>query len=421
MNRRTLMVGVLAAMFNFSYFYRTAPAVIAPYLVQDFSLGAERLGLLSSIFFYVFAAAQIPLGPALDFIGPRITLTFLGTVAAMGSLIFALAPSFDLCLFGRGLIGLGMSGMLMGGLTIIANWFPAKSFATLAGGFAAIGVTGALIAAYPLALLAGRFGWRNSFLFFCAVNLAATALVWVTVRDHPPGVASPSVGGIPPKEKFAIRRAFLEVLRTPSFWFISTVNFFMSGSFFAIQSLWAGPVLMDVFAMTPAEAGTVLSFIPIGYIVGCPLIAWFSDRMMIPRKRFTMAFLPFYLIPLLFFCAILSPRTPYLLWPAYLSLGLFAGGGILTIAHMKSLFPRGIVGTALSLQNLFAVAGGAILQHLMGVIIEGFPRVGQAYPLEAYRAAFLLPLVGVTASLVLYSRAKSPPVPQPEENQSINA
>ncbi len=422
MSRRTLMIIVLVAMFGFSYLYRTAPAVIAPYLTQEFSLGAERLGLLSSIFFYVFAAAQIPLGPALDSIGPRITITFLGTVGAVGSLTFALAPSFGLCLLGRGLTGLGMSGMLMGALTIVANWFPPRSFATLAGMVAALGTLGALVAGYPLALLAGSIGWRHSFLLFCAVNLALAVLVWVTVRDHPPAAdCPPSAGGIARQEKFAVLRAFQEVLRNPSFWLIVTVNFFVSGSFFAIQSLWAGPFLMDVFGMTPAGAGIVLSLIPIGYITGCPLIGWFSDRVMIPHKRLAMVLLPLYLIPLLLFSTWLSPRTPYLLWPAYFSLGLFAGGGILTIAHMKGLFPGRIVGTALSLQNLFAVAGGAILQHLMGVIIEGFPRVGGVYPPQAYRAAFLLPLVGVTVAIILYSRTKSLPAPKLANNQSINA
>ena len=71
MNRRTAVIGVMIALFFFSFFYRTSPAVISPYLAREFSLGAERLGLLSSIFFLVFAAAQVPLGPALDFIGPR--------------------------------------------------------------------------------------------------------------------------------------------------------------------------------------------------------------------------------------------------------------------------------------------------------------------------------------------------------------
>ncbi len=412
MSRRFLIILVLILMFNFSYFYRTAPAVLAPHLVREFSLGAERLGFLSSIFFYVFAAAQIPLGPALDFIGPRITITFLGAVGAIGALIFALAPSFDFCLIGRGLTGLGMSGMLMGGLTIIAYWFPARSFATMAARFAALGTLGALVAGYPLAVLAGGIGWRNSILFFCAVNLALTVLVWVTVRDHPPASdSSPAAAGISPKEKFAVCRAFQEVLSTPSFWFISIVNFFMSGSFFAIQSLWGGVFLMDVFGMTPSGAGTVISLIPIGYITGSPLIAWLSDRVTIPRKKFTMGFLPFYLIPLFLFCAVLSPGTPYLAWLVFYGLGLFAGGGILTIAHMKELFPGRILGTALSLQNLLAVSGGAVLQHLMGVIIEGFPRLGQAYPPEAYRAAFLLPLVGVILAIVLYSRTKSPLTP----------
>ena len=102
MGRRSTMMAALIAMYFFSYYYRISPAIMAPYLTQEFSLGAERLGLLASIFFYVFAFAQFPLGPALDSIGPRAVISVLSPIGAVGSLIFALAPSFLICLLLRG-------------------------------------------------------------------------------------------------------------------------------------------------------------------------------------------------------------------------------------------------------------------------------------------------------------------------------
>jgi sugar phosphate permease len=83
MSRRTAVLAVMISLFYFSFFYRTSPAVISPYLLRDFSLGAEKLGLLSSIFFIVFAVAQVPLGPALDFIGPRKVVSVLGMLGAL--------------------------------------------------------------------------------------------------------------------------------------------------------------------------------------------------------------------------------------------------------------------------------------------------------------------------------------------------
>ncbi len=405
MNRRTLMFFVLAGMFFFSYLYRTAPAVIAPYLSQEFSLGAERLGLLSSIFFYVFAAAQIPIGPALDSIGPRIVVTFLGMIGACGSLLFALGPSYNICLLGRGLTGLGMSGMLMGTLTVVANWYPPQSFATRAGLVVALGTLGALVGTFPLAVLVGHIGWRGSFVLFFAVNLILAIGVWATVRDHPP--SSPVTPGLS-KEKFKVAEAIRMVLGTPSFWPISILTFFTIGSFLAILGLWGGPFLMDVFGMTPVGAGSILSWIAMGYIMGSPLVGWVSDRWALPHKKVVLVLLSAYLIPLGLFSTYLSPSSATLVVPAYFFLGLFASGIIVLMTHLKELFPPQIVGTALTFNNFFAVGGAAVLQHLMGLLLERTPRIGKVYPLEAYQGAFLLLLGGMVISLLLYSRVKSP-------------
>lgn len=406
MSRRTAMIGVLIAMFFFSYFYRTSPAVIAPYLSREFSLGAERLGLLSSIFFTVFAAVQIPLGPALDFIGPRRVISLLGAVGALGSLIFALAPSYDICLLGRGLNGLGMSCMYMGTLTVAANWYPPRSFATVTGVVASLGNTGALSATLPLALLAGSMGWRGSFLLFAAINFVLAILVWIMVRDRP-STSTPHF--IPPSQKFTAGQAFRAVLGSSYFWVIAILSFFSGGSFLAIQGLWGGPFLMDVFGLTPVGAGSILSSIAIGYIIGCPLIGMISDRVVASRKKLASIVLSIYLLTLLLFCTILQPGRSFLLFPAYFSLGFFASGPILFLAQLKEIFPGQIVGTAFTCNNFFSIGGAGVLQYLMGWIIERHPPVEHVYPIGAYREAFFLILAGLAVSLVLYLRKAGPP------------
>ncbi len=407
MDRRTAVIGVMISLFFFSFIYRTSPAVISPYLAREFSLGAERLGLLSSVFFLVFAAAQVPLGPALDFIGPRKVVSVLACLGALGSLTFALAPTYGVAVLGRGLNGLGMACMYMGTLTLAANWYSPRSFATVAGVVSALGNTGALIATLPLALLAASLGWRGSFLLFAAFNLLLAVLAWAIVRDRPDSPASPVS---PPADSFSLSRAFRVVLGSFSFWSIALLNFFFAGSFLAVQGLWGGPFLMDVFGLTPVQAGPVLSGIAIGYIVGCPLTGMISDRLVSSRKKLTLAVLSLYLVPWVLLGNVLLPGREALLYPVYLAIGLFASGSVLFITHLKELFPARIVGTALSLSNLFAIGGAGILQYLMGGIIELHPPVGRAYPLEAYREAFLLPLAGMIVSLVLYLRTAEKPV-----------
>jgi predicted MFS family arabinose efflux permease len=403
MERRLPMVGVLIAMYFFSYYYRISPAVIAPYLAHEFSLGAERLGLLASIFFYVFAFAQFPLGPALDSIGPRRVISALSATGAVGSLIFALAPSFGLCLFGRALMGLGMSCMFMGTLMVVALWYPPRVFATLAGRVSALGNTGALTAAVPLALMAESVGWRASFLIFAAINSFLALSIWLAVRDHP---VPEENGRLPVRETYAAREAYRKILGTPSFWGIAALNFFATGSFFSIQSLWAGTFLMDVFGLKPREAGWLISCLTGGFIIGSLLTGRISDRWGFSRKRQALVTLGLYLVPLLLLSTAVRQGREFLLYPVYFSTGFFASGAVLPLAHLKELFPRQIIGTALTLSNFFAVMGIAVLQYLMGWLIEGYPATGGVYPPEAYRDAFFLLVAGMAVALILYSRTR---------------
>src|SRR4030042_1116262 len=89
-SRSFLIFSVLSGLYIFSMFFRVSNAVIAPNLVQDLRLNAETLGILGGAYFYSFTLLQIPLGPMLDRLRPRIVVTSSALVGAMGALLFAL-------------------------------------------------------------------------------------------------------------------------------------------------------------------------------------------------------------------------------------------------------------------------------------------------------------------------------------------
>ena len=94
MSRLRLVVCVLlpfAAGYYLSYLFRSINAVIAGDLVAELGLTAADLGLLTSVYFLLFAAVQLPCGVLLDRYGPRLIDSTLLLVAAAGSLLFALA------------------------------------------------------------------------------------------------------------------------------------------------------------------------------------------------------------------------------------------------------------------------------------------------------------------------------------------
>jgi MFS family permease len=117
--RTRWVVCAITPLVILSQFFRSSNAVIAPGLMSDLDLSAEDIGVLSSAFFFVFAAMQIPLGVLLDRFGARLILSVLVLLAVAGSLCFAAAETLSGLIVGRLLIGVGCARGMVGTLVII--------------------------------------------------------------------------------------------------------------------------------------------------------------------------------------------------------------------------------------------------------------------------------------------------------------
>ena len=158
---RRVVFGIVLASFVLSFFHRTAPAAIAGELTRAFAINAATLGTLAATYFYVYTLLQIPVGRARRHARAaahpgRPDRWWRG----LGSLAFALAPTWELAAAGRTLVGVGVSVAFIAILKISAVWFPANRFATLNGVTMFAGNTGAVIAGAPLAWLVTQTSWR---------------------------------------------------------------------------------------------------------------------------------------------------------------------------------------------------------------------------------------------------------------------
>src|SRR5262245_11407715 len=112
---------VFILAYTLSQFYRSFLAVIAPEISAELKLSAADLGTRSAVWFAAFALAQLPVGWALDHIGPRRTLPALMMAAVAGALLFAAARAGWHCTVAMGLIGLGCSPVFMGALYVFGR------------------------------------------------------------------------------------------------------------------------------------------------------------------------------------------------------------------------------------------------------------------------------------------------------------
>src|SRR5262245_30415931 len=181
------IVAILGALYIVSQFLRNSVGVIAPDLAAEVGLSPIEIGLLSSIYFFVFAATQLPLGVALDRFGPKRCMLISIAVTVAGSAAFALAHDASGLTVSRALLGLGTACFLMAPVALYARWFPPERFSTFAGIHLGVGTLGALLATAPLAFAAASVGWRTAFLAVAVVTVVIGLITWLIVSDDPPG------------------------------------------------------------------------------------------------------------------------------------------------------------------------------------------------------------------------------------------
>jgi sugar phosphate permease len=402
--RRPLLVLTFLGAYLLSYFFRSTNAVLADHLQRDAGLGPEGLGIMTSLFFLVFAAAQLPLGSALDRWGPRWVPAGLMLVAAAGSLVTASAGGFAALALGRALIGLGMAGVLMGALKAFAAWFPPRRFATVSGVFVGLGSLGALGATTPLAALADGIGWRNVFVVAGLVTAGVALLLMWVVRDGPGrvGVRAPTARtGEPGREGPAPEArptgapsappvvTLRTIFASRDFWRLALLQGAMAGALYGHQGLWAGPFLTDGLGLDVAVTARLLLVLGLsatsGFLIAGPAAARFGLRRAMGCGALVV-------LGALAALASLPPGTSFAVLAAtWATFGFGAGLQVLGYDGARALFPAA-AGRAVTAINLFGIGGSALTQAGLGWVVAGVATVlvgadGAAPPLEAYRAA----------------------------------
>jgi sugar phosphate permease len=402
--KRWTIFATLALMYILVYFYRVSLAVVAGDISRELHLTPEQLGTLSGVLFYVYAAAQLPLGPMIDRLGSRLVISGCGVLTTLGGILFSQADTLAVAMIARALIGVGTASVLMATFTLFSHWFSKQEFGRVSGFMVALGNLGNLGATAPLALAVGAFGWRNSFLVIGAVQAVITLLVFLKVQDKPDeGVTREETGTIPKTDMMA---AWSEIFGTRDFWLLGAISFSWYGNYLALQALWGGPYLTDVLHLSRGATGSMLMFTSFGFIVGSSFIDTVARRFF---KSYKKTLLAGQLVLLLLMSAFLgwAEAIPQpLLAGVFFVIGLAVSSGVMIYPIIRSMFRVEIVGTALTSLNFYVLMGAAVTQQVMGVIVGLSGGMAGSLSAAALHTAFMFPIAGLALSIVLYSRAR---------------
>ena len=390
------------------YFYecllQVSPSVMSSELMRDFSVTSHTLGILSGVYFYSYAAMQLPGGVMMDYFGPRRLLTIATTICAVSTIAFGMTDSFFMACVARLMIGFGSAFAAVGAMKLAASWFPSGRFALLTGLMVTIGMLGAIGGEAPLALLIDNYGWRESMKIMGSIGLVLAVLIF-TVTNDPPKHNAKDGFAAPHHDDEPLIRSLWALLKNQQLWLVAFYGGLMYMATPVFCGLWGVPFLMFKMHLAKATAANYISLVFVGWAIASPLWGIFSNRIGRRKPPMYIGCIGAIITSTLF---IFAPIESGLLMEILLfAFGLFSAGFLPAFAVAKELCNKHYVATGLSFMNMMNMVGIAIAQPAIGYILDSMwqgeivDKV-RVYPLEAYHVALaLLPICMLVALLIL--------------------
>jgi MFS family permease len=382
---------ITAVYYFYQYTLRSAPAVMMPQLSEAFGLSTMGVASMVGLFYWGYSPFSLVAGAAMDRLGPRRVVPLGAAAVGIGALLFA-SGSSPLASVGRLLQGAGGVFALVGAVYIATKSFPASMAATLIGATQMFGMAGGSAGQFVVGpVIAAGVSWSRFWALMGVGGLVVGALLFVLLPEPEKG-----------KEtgdwlKSAVR-AMGVVFQNPQ----SILCGLIAGLLFIpttiFDMIWGVRYLQEARGFDYASAVLRSSTVPFGWIIGCPLLGFVSDRLG-RRKPVILAG-----ALVLLACLAFILYGPADVFPPYvlgLLAGVASGAAMLPYTVIKEANPPEVSGTATGVVNFLNFTFSALLGPVFGAILQRVS--GGAGPMaeEHYQTAFQPLLYGVGLAVVL--------------------
>jgi len=349
--------------FAYAFIQRVAPSIMTGELMRDFNVGGAALGSLSAFYFWTYASIQLPVGMLTDHFGPRKLMSLAAALCTVAALGFAWSESLFMASFWRAIIGGCVAFAFVGTLAIAGYWFKHSQMALLAGILQCIGVSGAIFAQGMLRPIVEAQGWRNTMLVLALVAFVLSIMLFFLVPRR-----SLDQKEIRPRQKPSIADGLRHVITNRQSWVCAIYGFGIASTMLSFAGLWAVPWLSTVHGYSPSQAAGITSTFFIGWAVASPFIGWLSDFL---GRRNTILRLGAVIYIAAFSTIVFAtPDNTSLLVGLLFITG--TGGSTMAICFVcvKELNNPKYTSTAIGLMNMFVVGSGAVMQPLIGWLLD---------------------------------------------------
>jgi MFS family permease len=383
---------ILTSVYYFyQYALRSAPAVMMPELSNAFGITPLALASMVGLFYYGYSPFSLVAGAAMDRLGPRRLLPGAAAVVGIGALLFA-SGNRELASAGRFLQGAGGVFALVGAIYIATKNFPPSRAATLIGATQMFGMAGGAAGQFAVGPLIGQgLRWHVFWTAMGIIGLLIGVVLFVLLprdeRQELPGSGLKSTTA-----------AFKTVFRNPQ----SILCGLIAGLLFIpttiFDMIWGVRFLQEGHGMDYGSAVMRSATVPVGWIIGCPLLGFVSDR--IGRRKPVIIGSGL----VLFACLAWILYGQAGVFPPYvlgLVAGIASGAAMLPYTVIKEANPPQFGGTAAGVVNFLNFTFSALLGPVFAWVLQSVSGGAPRMELQDYQSAFTPLLYGVAIAILL--------------------
>lgn len=396
---------MLCAVTMIGYVDRLALSVAAPVIRKEFGFTNEQYGLITFAFLLTYAFGQLLLGPVIDRLGSKRSLSLAVSWWSIASCVHALANSVSGFFAARAFLGVTEAVNFPGAYKVVAEWFP-RAERSLASGFITAGTgLGAIVAPPLIAFLIGAFdalhaqglspihGWHAAFV---VPGLLGLVWVWIWNRHFHAPEADPAVDpeeralvlaergtlAAAPAERQSIPAEIVAYFRRMAYWFryretwgLALARFAGDGAFFFF-AFWIPNYLSDVrgFGLKEIAWAAAIPFVfaDLGSLFG----GWAGQRLIrrgwsVDASRKAMIWGGALLVPLALPAVYVDSAVAAVV---LMGLGIFAiqVKSVSLFAVPADLFPPTAVGTVWGASGAAGSLAAAFSQPVIGWTIDRY-------------------------------------------------
>jgi MFS family permease len=384
---------LVASYYFYQYALRSAPSVMMPQLTEAFGVNALGVSAIVGMFYYGYSPFSLVAGASMDRFGAKRIIPIGAAVVGVGALLFG-TGNVVLANIGRFLQGAGGAFALIGAVYLITKNFPASVAASLIGATQMFGMAGGSAGQFLVGpIIKNGLPWDRFWIYTGCLGLVISGVLLILLPKETPKANTSGSGAF-----ITLMRSFGKVFRNLQ----SILCGLISGLLFIPTTIlgmtWGVRFLQEARGHEYETAVMLAATIPLGWMIGCPLLGFISDRL--GRRK-----------PVIFGGTIMLLAV--VTWVLFgnpeilrghvvgIVMGIASGAAMLPYTVIKEANPPELGGTATGVINFINFTFSALLGPVFGARLVQMPEGDVGRALAHYQAGFKPLLYGIIVALVL--------------------